>query len=105
MAKTDNGKGPNVKYSRYLIVESRMACSGCKGITAVYAFAVPAGYESCEVDDDTPDVRDGTWEASGIAARSRQPFLDPTRSRAWTLFDCIRCESRLRDGWGGCPTM
>jgi hypothetical protein len=46
---------PNVRATRYFIVESRMRCPRCEVVTAVFAFALPAGYESLIVDDDTPD--------------------------------------------------
>ena len=59
---------PNVRANRYFIVESRMRCPQFDVVTAVFAFALPAGYESLTVDDDLPDDQSGTWEVSGLAA-------------------------------------
>ena len=59
---------PNVKAARYAIVESRMSCLKCEVVTAVFAFALPAGYESLNVDDDTPDSEYGEWEPAPMAA-------------------------------------
>jgi hypothetical protein len=59
---------PNVKSSRYFIIESRIRCDRCVVVTAVFGFVAPAGYESLRVDDDTPDDEDGTWEVSAMAA-------------------------------------
>jgi hypothetical protein len=59
---------PNVRSTKYLIVESKTRCDQCKVVTAVFAFALPASYESLYVDDDTPDDESGTWETRGIAA-------------------------------------
>ena len=59
---------PNVRSSKYFIVESKTRCDQCKVVTAVFWFALPASYESLYVDDDTPDDESGTWEARGIAA-------------------------------------
>jgi hypothetical protein len=46
----------NVRATRYLIVESRACCPQCDVVTRVFAFALPAGYESLNVGDDTPAV-------------------------------------------------
>jgi hypothetical protein len=59
---------PNVRSSKYFIVESKLRCNQCKAVTAVFGFALPASYESLYVDDDTPDDESVTWEARGIAA-------------------------------------
>lgn len=37
-------------------------------VTSVFAFALPAGYESLNVGDDAPEEDGGTWEAPGLAA-------------------------------------
>ena len=58
---------PNVRANRYFIVESRMRCPQCDWVTAVFAFALPAGYESLIVHDDTPDDEEGSREACGLA--------------------------------------
>ena len=58
----------NVRSSRYFIVESKGRCNECRGVTSVIGFALPAGYESLYVDNDTPDDEIGTWEAQSIAA-------------------------------------
>jgi hypothetical protein len=58
----------NVRATRYLIVESRACCPQCDVVTRVFAFALPAGYESLNVGDDTPEDESGTWEAPGQAA-------------------------------------
>jgi hypothetical protein len=58
---------PNVRANRYFIVESRMRCPQCDVVTAVFAFALPAGYESLIAYDDTPDDEEGSWEARGLA--------------------------------------
>jgi hypothetical protein len=59
---------PNVRSAKYLIVESRTCCPQCSTVTKVFAFALPAGYESLCVDDDTPDDESGTWEVPGLTA-------------------------------------
>ena len=51
-----------------IIVESRILCTQCNVVTAVFAFALPAGYESLNVDDNTPDDEMGSWEAPGVGA-------------------------------------
>jgi len=56
---------PNVRSSRYFIVESRTRCVNCDVDTAVFGLALPAGYESLYIDDDAEDDVSGTWEASG----------------------------------------
>jgi hypothetical protein len=58
----------NVRADRYFIVESRMKCEQCKALTAVFAFTLPADYESLYTDDDTPDDESGTWDVPGFAA-------------------------------------
>ena len=65
---TTDDKGPNVRSDRYLIVESKTPCPQCNVVSKVYAFALPASYESLTVDDDLPDDQSGTWEVSGLAA-------------------------------------
>jgi hypothetical protein len=40
----------------------------CSTITKVFALALPAGYESLYVNDDTPGDESETWEAPGMAA-------------------------------------
>ena len=65
---TANDTDPNVRSANYVIVESRILCLQCNVVTAVFAFALPVGYESLYVDDDTPDDENGTWEAPGMAA-------------------------------------
>jgi hypothetical protein len=59
---------PNVRSSKYFIVESRTRCDRCKLVTKVFGLALPADYESLYVDDDTPDDENGTWESPGMAA-------------------------------------
>ena len=59
---------PNVRSSRYFIVESQMRCDQCNVVTAVFGLALPADYESLYVDDDAPDDESGTWESPGFAA-------------------------------------
>ena len=58
---------PNVRANRYFIVESRIRCPQCDVATAVFAFALPAGYESLSAYDDTPDDEEGSWEACVLA--------------------------------------
>ena len=65
MPDTSDDTEPNVRSARYIIVESRTLCPQCNLVTTVFAFALPAGYESfCVFEDDEP----GAWEAPGIAA-------------------------------------
>jgi hypothetical protein len=66
--ETTGGLEPNVKAARYTIVESRIPCLKCHLVTAVFAFALPAGHESLNVDDDTPDDEYGEWEPAPVAA-------------------------------------
>ena len=68
MSQTENTVAPNVRSSKYFIVESRILCLQCNAVTAVFALSVPAGYESLIVDDDTPEEEEGTWDASPLAA-------------------------------------
>lgn len=68
MSKTADPLYPNVRSGQYVMVESRVRCSQCKRASAVFAFALPAGYETLYVDDDTPDDESGTWESIGLAA-------------------------------------
>lgn len=55
MPTEDGVRQPNARSENYTIVKSRMVCTHCNIVTAVFAFALPAGYESLYVDDDTPD--------------------------------------------------
>jgi hypothetical protein len=75
----------NVRSAKYVIVESRMRCPQCKVVTAVFAFALPVGYESLYVDDDTPDDESGTWEAPGMAA-----VLSYVEQLPESVANCIR---------------
>ena len=59
---------PNVRSRRYFIVESRIRCDQCNVVTAVFALALPADYESLYVNDDAPDDESGTWESPEMAA-------------------------------------
>jgi hypothetical protein len=68
MADTTPNAHPNVRSSRYFIVESRMRCDQCNVVTAVFGLALPADYESLYVDDDAPDDESGTWESPRFAA-------------------------------------
>lgn len=63
----DSGEegGPNLRSGRYIIVESKLACERCNKVTAVFAIALPAGYESLVAGEgDDSD----SWEASPISA-------------------------------------
>src|SRR5689334_3045659 len=68
MPDTAENAGPNVRSTRYFIAESKIACLQCNAVTKVFAFALPAGYESLNVDDNMPDDESGTWEMPGMAA-------------------------------------
>ena len=68
MAKTNDGSDPNVRHTKYHIVESRIACPGCSMVSAVFAFALPAGYESLNAVDDEPDDPNEMWEKTDFAA-------------------------------------
>jgi len=68
MLDTTTNAHPNVRSGKYFIVESRIRCDQCNVVTAVFGFAVPAGYESLCVDDDTPNDESEIWEAQGIPA-------------------------------------
>ena len=68
MPDTADNADPNVRSTRYFIVESKITCLQCNVVTKVFAFALPAGYESLNADDDTPDDESGTWESPGMAA-------------------------------------
>jgi hypothetical protein len=68
MLDTPRNAHPNVRSSRYFIVESRIRCDKCNVVTAVFGVALPASYESLYVDDDAPDDASGTWEASEMGA-------------------------------------
>ena len=64
MPETYDAK-PNVRSAKYIIVQTRTLCQQCHLVTTVFAFSLPAGYESlCAYDDDETE----TWEALGIAA-------------------------------------
>lgn len=68
MRDAANNIEPNVRSSRYHIVQSRTRCPQCETLTPVFTFAVPSGYESRYADDGTPDDESGTWEVQGAAA-------------------------------------
>jgi hypothetical protein len=68
MGDTADNANPNVRSTRYFIVESKITCLQCNVVTKVFGFALPAGYESLNIDDDTPDDESGTWETPGMAA-------------------------------------
>ena len=68
MAKINHGSDPNVRHSRYNIVESRIVCPSCSKVSAVFAFALPAGYESLSAVDDEPDDASEIWEKTDFAA-------------------------------------
>ena len=58
---------PNVRSSRYHIVQGLTRCPQCQALTAVFTFALPSGYESRSADD-TPDDEYGAWEVQEMAA-------------------------------------
>jgi hypothetical protein len=68
MDMTTDDATPNVRASGYFIVESRFPCLKCSQVSAVFAFAVPKGYESLCVDDSTPENECGVWEPQELAA-------------------------------------
>jgi hypothetical protein len=68
MRDTTPNAHPNVRCSRYFIVESRMRCDQCHVVTAVFGLALPADYESLYINDDASDDESGTWESPGFAA-------------------------------------
>ncbi len=59
---------PNVRSSSYSLVQGRMQCPQCDSVTAVFACALPAGYESRYVDDGPVGAEIGTWEVQTMAA-------------------------------------
>jgi hypothetical protein len=68
MEERGQGIEPNVRSAWYSIVESQMRCPQCDRVTAVFAFALPADYESFTPEEDTPEDREGVWESPGFAA-------------------------------------
>jgi hypothetical protein len=68
MAKVNTSLGPNVRHSRYIIVENKIVCPHCSLTTAVFALALPAGYESLNPDDDMPENQTEAWERTEFAA-------------------------------------
>ena len=68
MPDSNGGLEPNVKAARYTLVESRFPCLKCRLVTPVFALALPAGYQSLIVDDDTPGDECGNWEPAPMAA-------------------------------------
>ena len=68
MAKINHGSDPNVRYSSYNIVETRIVCPSCSKVSAVFAFALPAGYESLSAVDDELDDASEIWEKTDFAA-------------------------------------
>lgn len=68
MPDTIDGSETNVRSATYVIVESKVDCLQCGYATPVFAFAVPPGHESLQLEDEsTAEVR-GTWESPGMAA-------------------------------------
>ena len=67
MTERADDASSNVRATSYIIVEGKILCGQCDVVTAVFAFALPAGYESLYVDEDTPDEEGGAWEALGMA--------------------------------------
>src|SRR4051812_43638533 len=68
MPNENEVSGPNVRHSSYIIVENKVACPRCSLTTAVFAFALPAGYESLNPADDMPDDANEEWERTEFAA-------------------------------------
>lgn len=66
MSNITSEVSPNVRSSRYTIVESGARCVHCKRTSAVFAFALPKDYEALVVDDDTPDDEPGSWESPNV---------------------------------------
>jgi hypothetical protein len=60
MLETANDLTPNVKAPSYFIVKSHERCPQCKSVTAVFALALPDGYESYVENDEG-----GEWEKPG----------------------------------------
>jgi hypothetical protein len=108
---------PNVRSSSYSIIRSRMRCPQCNALTAVFTFALPAGYESRSVDDDTPDDEFGPWETQETAAvlsyieylsdavanriRAMTPHyrlgLDSQSNETWWRNHCEHCEAQMEE--------
>ena len=68
MPDTVGDPSPNVRSTRYIIVESKTRCPHCDVVSAVFAIALPAGYESLYLDDDRSVDDNGDWEVPGMAA-------------------------------------
>ena len=68
MPNANEVSGPNVRHSSYIIVENKIACPRCSLITPVFAFALPAGYESLNPADDMPDDVSEAWDRTELAA-------------------------------------
>jgi len=68
MSIVNEGSGPNVRHFMYILVENKIACPQCSLVTAVFALALPAGYESFNPADDQPDNSPEAWERTEFAA-------------------------------------
>jgi hypothetical protein len=84
MPGTADDADPNVRSTKYLIVASRILCMQCSTVTKVFALALPAGYESLYVNDDTPGDESETTDPrhscveTDARCESGYPLAQPT---------------------------
>ena len=68
MSNVNEGSGPSVRHFNYIVVEEKVTCPQCSLVTAVFALALPAGYESFNPADNQPDNSPEAWERAELAA-------------------------------------
>ncbi len=104
----------NVRAVSYLVATSMQTCHRCRGLSRVHGFALPAGHETSDVDEETGEV---LWETSdeptlicyldyvnlaaidGIRRLTANYRLTPrrrTRSYYWANF-CEHCGTKFGD--------
>ena len=52
---------PNVRGHEFLIASATLACWRCRTVSPIHGFALPAGHETLEVDDESGEER---WDSS-----------------------------------------
>jgi hypothetical protein len=69
-------------------------------VTKVFAFTLPVGYESLNVDDDAPGDAIGTWETPGLAAvLSYVGYLpESVANRIRAMTRCYRIDRDIENG-------
>ncbi len=90
----------NVRSGKYFILTTRRTCWKCDTPTTVFAFALPAGHQTLEFENDAEQV--GSWQDIDISALPHYigSLSDSVRNRIQTLTPHFRLDfSKTTNSW------